>query len=84
MVKQYFPRRQNGNLSACCICGNETDEFISVKFSTHEKTEAAIEAFRDDLMWYFLEFAPRLDMRNRKTEQEQTREDTPVRFYAAR
>ena len=49
----------NGELVASA--GMEIKYFGVVRFSTQEKAEEAIEAFRSELEWYFKEFKPRLD-----------------------
>ena len=33
----------------------------TIHFATKEKAEEAIEVFRDELIWYFVEYQQRLD-----------------------
>lgn len=42
--------------------GDDKKYFGTVKFSTKEKAEEAINIFRKELTWYFTEFKSRLDM----------------------
>lgn len=37
-------------------------KFMEISFSSPEAAEQAINTFKDELMWYFTEFKPRLDM----------------------
>lgn len=50
-----------GELDTICSC-RTTSRFGAIKFSEELIAEKAIEAFRNDLEWYFKEFKPRLDM----------------------
>lgn len=56
----YEIKNVNNEIRAIMAC--EWHHFCAVKFSSKEKAEEAIEYFRTELIWYFTEFKPRLDM----------------------
>jgi hypothetical protein len=42
--------------------------FGSVCFDTHELAEAAIEKYRDELMWYFTQYQDTAEFREDETQ----------------
>ena len=57
MIKKFTIYNEDGCL---CISGGAFPQAGSVFFETEEAARAAIEAFKDELIWYFTEYDPML------------------------